>query len=71
MEQSTTARPGGDTVKIGFVGVGGRGYGLLRTLLKVPGVAVIGLCDPDAANLTRAGKLLAEEGHPVPVQTGD
>ena len=29
-----------ETVRIGCIGVGGRGYGLLRSLLQIKGVAV-------------------------------
>jgi myo-inositol 2-dehydrogenase / D-chiro-inositol 1-dehydrogenase len=55
-----------DTVNIGFIGVGGRGYGLLRTLLKVPGIAVRAICDTDSENVNRAAKTIADAGHKAP-----
>lgn len=44
------ARP----VRIGMVGVGGRGYGLLRILLDLEGVEIPAVCDIDSKNLARA-----------------
>jgi predicted dehydrogenase len=69
MERST-AQPS-DTVNIGFIGVGGRGHGLLRTLLKVKGVAVRAVCDAEAAHCERAAKTITEAGHKAPEQTAD
>jgi hypothetical protein len=41
-------------VRIGIVGVGGRGFGLLRILLEMEGVEVPAVCDIDGKRLTRA-----------------
>jgi predicted dehydrogenase len=43
-----------ETVRCGFVGVGGRGTALLKATLEVEDVQVVGICDIDAANRTRA-----------------
>lgn len=60
-----------NTINIGFVGVGGRGHSLLRTLLNVKGVAVIGVCDVEAANCERAATLIAAESGVTAEQTSD
>src|ERR1700704_1465264 len=40
-----------DTIRVAVIGVGNRGSYLLRTLLKIPGVRVIAICDLDAERL--------------------
>ena len=45
-------------LRVGFVGVGARGLGLLRTFLSVPGVEVLAVCDIDADALARAVALV-------------
>jgi predicted dehydrogenase len=47
-------------VRIGFIGVGGRGTELLRNLLTHPEIAVPVICDIDEANLRRALDLVAK-----------
>ena len=39
--------------RIAFIGVGSRGTGLLKVLLKIPGVTVPAICDIDEAHLGR------------------
>jgi myo-inositol 2-dehydrogenase/D-chiro-inositol 1-dehydrogenase len=41
-------------LRVGFVGLGGRGTALLRAALAMPGVRVVGLCDPDPRHRLRA-----------------
>jgi predicted dehydrogenase len=41
-------------VRVAVVGLNGRGKNHLSSLAKVPGVRVVGLCDPDQAVLARA-----------------
>src|SRR5690242_5908816 len=43
-----------DKIRIGFIGVGDRGTGLLRNILVHPDVDVPVLCDINEANLRRA-----------------
>ena len=43
-----------DTVRVAFIGVGNRGGYLLNTMLKVPGVKVVAICDIDPENLKKA-----------------
>jgi len=47
-------------VRVGAIGTGGRGTGLLGVLLTIPGVEVPAVCDVDEKNLTRA-QTLAEK----------
>jgi predicted dehydrogenase len=55
------AQTGGDEpIRVGFVGVGGRGRGLLRNLLKLENVQVPALCDINEENLARAQGMVAE-----------
>ncbi len=49
-----------DTVRFAFIGVGGRGTGLLRALLNRPEVQVAAICDIDEDHLNRALRLVEE-----------
>ena len=53
-------------IRVGFVGVGGRGSGLLRNLLKLEKVEVVALCDINEENLTRAQSMVTEAGQTKP-----
>jgi len=43
-----------DTVRVAFIGVGNRGSYLLKTMLKVPGVKIVAICDIDPEALKNA-----------------
>ncbi len=45
-------------VKLGFIGVGGRGTGLLKTILKLPEVDVTAICDIAPKNTSKAQELV-------------
>jgi predicted dehydrogenase len=47
-----------ETVRLGVIGVGGRGTGLLETALAVPGVEVRALCDVVASRAERARRIV-------------
>lgn len=47
-------------VRVGFIGVGGRGTELLRNILVFPEVAVPAVCDINEHNLTRARDLVSQ-----------
>ena len=53
-------------VRVGVVGVGDRGTGLLRVLLTMPGVQVPALCDTNATRLKRAQQLVVQAGQDEP-----
>jgi len=56
----------GEPVRLGFVGVGSRGTGLLRNVLDMEGVAVPAVCDLDVEHLERAQRLVVKSGQPKP-----
>ncbi len=50
------------TVRIGFVGVGGRGFGLIKSLLRLGGVEITAICDINQTNILRATDYIKEAG---------
>src|SRR5262249_16918937 len=67
---SVTVSPN-ETVGIGCIGVGGRGQGLLRSLLEVPGGAVRPVSDINPQNSAKAKAIVVEAGHPAPDEIAD
>ena len=69
----TTTRAAADrtVVRVGVVGVGGRGTGLMATLLKMKDVEVPAVCDVNEANLKRAQGIVAAAGRKRPDSYGD
>jgi predicted dehydrogenase len=55
-----------DLVRVGIIGVGGRGSSLLDDLLGVPGVRVSAICDVVRQKVVRAQKRCMEKGQPEP-----
>ncbi|MGI8912627.1 MAG: Gfo/Idh/MocA family protein, partial [Chloroflexota bacterium] len=49
-------------VRVGVVGVGGRGFGHVRTLLDVPGVEIPAICDPSEDNVARSQERVEQAG---------
>ena len=64
------AAPKLETVRIGLIGVGGRGYGALRRLVRIEGVRITALSDllPERINLGR--EFVKEYGHDPAVYSG-
>ncbi len=54
------------SVRVGFVGVGGRGTGLLENVLAIDGVTVSAVCDISAAHAGRAQSLVEKAGGKKP-----
>ncbi len=54
------------TVRIGFVGVGGRGSGLLGNLLSIAGVAINAVCDIVPERAAAACRQVVAAGRPEP-----
>jgi predicted dehydrogenase len=66
-----TAVPPSDRIRAGFIGVGNRGQGHLRTTLSFKMTDVIAICDISDRSIGGAKKLLSEAGLPEPrVYTG-
>jgi predicted dehydrogenase len=55
-----------DKVRIGLIGMGGRGMSLLRNLLDIDGVAVTAVCDIVPQRVAAAQARVAEKGQPAP-----
>ncbi len=60
---AATARPtmAASKVPVAFIGVGSRGFGLLRNILSLPDVDVPVICDVNKRNLTRAQDVVQQE----------
>lgn len=58
-------------VRVGFVGVGGRGHGLLREMLAVEGAQVTAVSDVVEAHALRARDSVQEAGQPTPAIEAD
>lgn len=68
------AKPLGEKapVRVGFIGVGGRGTGLLKDSMKEEGVIVQAICDLNAENLAKAVAAVKEKQSREPdTYTGD
>jgi predicted dehydrogenase len=52
------------TIRVGVIGTGNRGRGLLEVMLEIPGLEFPALCDINLENLERAQKLLEDAGRP-------
>ena len=60
-----------DVVRVGFVGVGGRGQGQLHEMLAVEGARVTAVCDVVPAQVERARERVEKAGQPTPAMTAD
>lgn len=58
------AAPAISTVRIGFVGIGGRGQGALRRLRRIEGAEIVALCDIKPEAVEQGQILLEEAGLP-------
>ena len=61
------AAPPMETVRVGFVGIGGQGGGHVRNLLRIPGCRITAVCDIRAERTDWATKQTTDAGHPAPV----
>src|SRR5690606_31777185 len=53
-------------VRLGFVGVGGRGISILKIALAIKGVEVVAICDIIEERVARAQRMVKEAGQPEP-----
>ena len=53
-----------DTVRVGIIGVGMRGYSAVSRIARVPGAKVVALCDLDSVNVARGQRDLVYHGYP-------
>src|SRR4051812_18634841 len=72
LEAQQTAAPGPfaapkiETVRVGYVGIGGQGSGHVRNLLKIPGCRITAVCDIRAERTDWATKQITDAGQPAP-----
>jgi predicted dehydrogenase len=55
-----------ETVRIGYVGIGGQGSGHVRNLLKIPGCRITAVCDVRPERTEWATKAITAAGHQAP-----
>lgn len=55
-----------EKVRIGFIGVGGRGTGHVHDLVRIPGVEMKALCDIVPSKVERAQNIVQQAGQPRP-----
>jgi predicted dehydrogenase len=60
-----------DRVRLGIIGVGGRGTSWVRNLAKQDGVSITALCDVDTTRFERASELLDSAGQAAPTKEQD
>ncbi|MBI9017266.1 MAG: Gfo/Idh/MocA family oxidoreductase [Phycisphaerae bacterium] len=59
-------------IRFGFVGLGGRGRGVMSNLLSIKGTTVTAVCDIDPNALAAAKRIVTSKGHKEPAgYTGD
>lgn len=54
------------TVRVGMIGLGNRGGGMIDLFLAVPNVRVVALCDPVKRKTAAASKKVTDAGQPAP-----
>lgn len=59
--RETRAVPPSDQINLGVIGVGSRGQQLIRTMLRVPGVRVQGLCDVYEPRFEQGRKITGQQ----------
>ncbi len=64
------AAPPLETVRIGLIGLGGRGSGALRRLRRIEGVEIRGLCDLVPENANEAAESLEDSPHNPEIYVG-
>jgi hypothetical protein len=60
------AAPPIETVRIGYVGVGGQGSNHVRNLIKIAGCRITAVCDIRSERTDWASKAITDAGHPAP-----
>ena len=64
------AAPKLDAVRIGLTGIGNRGSGALRRLVRIEGVEIVALSDIDPARVNRAREFVRDHGHEPATYSG-
>lgn len=64
------AAPKLDTVRIGFIGIGNRGFGAVERMSRIEGVKINALCDLRSEQVAKAGRLVEAAGHKPALYSG-
>ncbi|TMO85224.1 Gfo/Idh/MocA family protein [Pseudoalteromonas spongiae] len=60
-----------DVVRVGFIGVGQRGYGHVKRMSHIEGAEIVAICDSHQEVLDRSAKFLTDNGHKQPALYGN
>lgn len=60
-----------EMIKVAFIGLGGRGFSLMKKLNKMPDVEIAAVCDKYEDRTEQARDHIVESGRPEPFATGD
>lgn len=60
-----------DVVRVGFIGVGQRGYGHVKRMSHIEGAEIVAICDNHQEVLERSAKFLTDNGHKQPALYGN
>ncbi|CCQ11045.1 Predicted secreted alpha-N-acetylgalactosaminidase [Pseudoalteromonas luteoviolacea B = ATCC 29581] len=55
-----------DIVRVGFIGVGERGFGHVKRMSHIEGAQIVAICDTNDAVLEQSAAFLKENGHTAP-----
>ena len=66
MPQIETEAAPSEVIHLGFIGTGGRGTALLKSVLQTSGAIVRAVADSDSGNAERASRLVEAAGQPKP-----
>ena len=50
-----------DTVRVGFIGLGMRGYSAVERFVHIPGTKIVAICDIDTAQIARSRKIFERD----------
>ena len=64
------AAPKMDVVRIGFIGIGNRGFGAVERMTRIEGVKINALCDLRPEQVEKAKKLVEAAGHKPALYSG-
>ncbi|TVR73735.1 MAG: gfo/Idh/MocA family oxidoreductase [Marinilabiliales bacterium] len=64
------AAPRLETVRVGLIGVGSRGFGALRRHVRIEGLQITALADLDPARVNRGREFVRDHGHDPAVYSG-
>jgi len=64
------AAPALDVVRVGFIGIGNRGFGAVERMTRIEGVKINALCDLRPGQVEKARQLVSSAGHKPALYSG-